>query len=520
VSAESATAGSPVPDQPGPGTPAQSIARGTGFRRALLWSYVVSTGLYSITALMTFVLAAILGPADFGVLWMAMVWVTLAQLMLQHGPTIAVIQQDDITDRHLDAAFWANLLGATLFALLLAGAAPLWAAFNDLPGLTAVCLALTVIVPFYALNTIPEAVLRRQMQLRGLALRYLTSGLISGLAAIACALSGWGVWALVVQQVGLTTVNTVLLYSMISWRPRLHRFTPELRELRATSLKTLAGSVGTFLQSRADVLLMGAFFGPVVVGLFRFALRVPELVTGITARGLQDVTLPDLARHHADRTALAARLGRLARAGATLSIPSLGIVAATAEPLVLVIGDQWAQAAAPIRLLCLASAITILNGLFGPTLQAAQRPGLPALVTWLNAAGTAAAVYFAAQLSRGGDTPGQLIAVAWALVIVNAMFAGALGYLTFGRVLRVSPGPTIRALVPSTVAAGAAVGVGLTTGVVLGRDLGPVAMLVLTAGAAGLVAGAGLLVLDREARSWLGLVHRKPATPRGGPVGG
>jgi hypothetical protein len=70
------------------------------------------------------------------------------------------------------------------------------------------------------------------------------------------------------------------------------------------------------------------------------------------------------------------------------------------------------------------------------------------------------------------------------------------------------------------VAAGAAVGVGLTTGVALGRDLGPVAMLVLTAGSAGLVAGAALLVLDREARSWLGLVHRKLATPRGGPVGG
>jgi PST family polysaccharide transporter len=497
--------------------PAQAtIERGTRFKHALLWSYVVTTGLYAITAVMTFILAAILGPADFGLLWMAMVWITLAQIMLQHGPTIAVIQQDNITDRHLDAAFWSNLVGATLFALLLAAAAPHWAAFNDLPELTAICLALTAIVPVYALNTIPEAVLRRQLKLRGLALRYLTSGLISGVAAIACALAGMGVWSLVVQQVGLTLINTVLLWLMIPWRPRLHRFTRELRDIRGTSLTTLAGSVGSFIQARADVLLMGAFFGPVVVGLFRFALRVPEMVAGITARGLQDVALPDMARHSVDRPALAARLGRLVRAGAVLSIPALGVVAAAAEPFVLLIGEEWADAAAPMRLLCLASGITIVQGLFGPALQAAQRPGLPALVTWLNAGCMATAIFVAAELSRGDGMHGQLVAVAWAVVIVQVLLGGMLGYLVFGRVLRVSAWPAVRALVPSTLAAGAAVAVGYAASTALAAD--HIGSLVVTAGGAGIVAGAVLLALDGEARRWLGMAWRK--LPLGGRVAG
>jgi O-antigen/teichoic acid export membrane protein len=485
-----------------------TIERGTRFKRALLWSYVVTTGLYAITALMTFVLAAILGPADFGLLWMAMVWVTLAQIMLQHGPTMAVIQQDDITDAHLDAAFWSNLIGATLFALLLAAAAPLWAEFNDLPELTAVCLALTAIIPLYALNTIPEAVLRRKLQLRGLALRYLTSGLISGIAAIVCALAGFGVWALVVQQVLLTLINTVLLWLMISWRPRLRRCSQELRDIRGTSLTTLGGAAGSFLLSRADVLLMGAFFGPVVVGLFRFALRVPEMVTGITARGLQDVALPDLARHSLDRPALAARLGQLVRAGAVLSIPALGVVAAAAEPLVMVIGEDWADAAAPMRLLCLASGVMIVAGLFGPALQAAQRPGLPALVTWLNAGCLAGAIFLAAELSRDTGMHGELIAVAWAVILVNVLLAGIMGYLVFRRVLRVSPWPALRALGPSTVAAGAAVAVGSVMPELVG-DLVPFLMLVVTAGAAGLVAGVVVLGTDREARSWARLVVNK-----------
>jgi teichuronic acid exporter len=477
------------------------IERGTRFKRALLWSYVATAGLYVITALMTFVLAAILGPADFGLLWMAMVWVTLAQILLQHGPTMAVIQQNDITDAHLDAAFWSNLVGATLFALLLAAVAPLWASLNDLPDLTAICLALTAIIPFYALNTIPEAVLRRKLQLRGLALRYLTSGLISGVAAIACALAGFGVWSLVVQQVLLTLINTVLLFLTISWRPRLRRCGRELRDIRGTSLTTLGGAVGSFLMTRADVLLMGAFFGPVVVGLFRFALRVPEMVTGITARGLQDVVLPDLARHSVDRPALAARLGRLVRAGAVLSIPALGVLAAAAEPLMMVIGEQWVDAAAPMRLLCLASAFMIVSGLFHPALQAAQRPGLPAVVTWVQAGLVAGAIFVAAELSRNAGTRDQLVAVAWAMVIVNGLLGIMLGYLVFGHVLRVSAWPALRALGPSTVAAGAAVAVGYPVQRLIG-DLVPMLMLVVTTGVASLVAGAVLLSADRQARSW------------------
>jgi O-antigen/teichoic acid export membrane protein len=500
--------------------PAQTpIARGTRFKHALLWSYVVSTGLYAITAVMTFILAAILGPADFGLLWMAMVWITLAQILLQHGPTIAIIQLDDITDRHLDAAFWTNLSGATLFALLLAAAAPLWAAFNDLPELTAICLALTAIVPIYALNTVPEAVLRRQLKLRGLALRYLASGLISGAAAIVCALNGMGVWSLVVQQVGLTLINAVLLWLMVPWRPRLHRFTKELHDIRGTSVTTLAGAAGSFVLARADVLLMGAFFGPVVVGLFRFALRVPEMVIGITARGLQDLALPEMARHSVDRPALAARLGQLVRAGAVLSLPALGVVAAAAEPFVLVIGEDWKDAAAPMRLLCLASAITIVNGLFGPALQAAQRPGLPALGTWLNAGCMAGAIFLAAELSRGTGTHAELVTVAWAVVAVQTLLGGFFGYLVFGRVLRVSAWPAVRALGPSALAAGAAVVAGQAVSTVVETDLGPRWSLVVTAGVASVFAAAVLLALDREARRWLTIAWQRLRSRGGGRAG-
>lgn len=485
------------------------IARGGRFRPALLWSYVLSTGTYAITALMTFILAAILGPEEFGVLWMAIVWVTLAQILLQHGPTMAVIQQEEITDRHLDAAFWSTLVGATVFAAVLAGLAPLWAAVNRLPELTAVCLALVPIIPLYALNVIPEALLRRRMLLRGVALRYLTSGLIAGVAGVVCAVAGLGVWALVIQQVGTAVLATGLLWLVTPWRPRMRRVLPELRDIRGTSLKTLAGALGNFLTVRVDVLLMGALFGPVVVGLFRFAVRFPEMVVDVTSRGLQSVSLPELARHGEDPQALADRLTRLAHAGAVFSIPTLGVLAAAAEPLVLIIGDQWAESIPPLRILCLVSVFLLPQAMFSVALQAAQRPGLPAAITWVAAAALTVAILAAAWASTGAGTAGRLMAIALAMLAVQAPLAGLLGYLTFRRVLRVPAWPTLRPMLPSLLAATAALGTGMVlSGATMDQSGRPVLQFVVTAAAAGAVAVAVLLSTDAEVRSWLERLRR------------
>lgn len=504
----------PVPE-PEP-EPAGTIARGTRFKLALLWSYVVSTGMYVNTALITFILAAILGPEEFGLLWMALVWITLGQILLQHGPTMAVIQQENITERHLDAAFWTTMIGAVIFTVLLAAAAPLWAAFTDLPELLPISLALCAIIPMYALNVIPEAVLRRQMRMKGIAIRYLAAGVISGVTAIACAVAGLGVWSLVVQQVGLTLIVTVTLWALIPWRPRLRRFGQELRDIRGTSAKTLLGAAGDFVVSRADILLMGPIFGPVVVGLFRFAVRIPEMVIDLTARGLRNMALPDLARRADDPAALADRLARLVRIAAVLSIPGLGVVVAAAEPFVLFIGAQWADAAPPLRLLCIAAAVQIVSALFMPALQAAQRPGLPAMMTWVSAALMTGAILVAAQVTAGSGIMDQLLAVATALIGVHTVLALVTGYLVFGRVLRISALPTLLAVVPSLLAALGAAAAGWAVLRLVGDGPPVLVQLLLTGTVATLVAGGLVLALDGQARIWLGMAVRKVRARRVG----
>jgi PST family polysaccharide transporter len=486
---------------------------------ALKWSYALTTGGNAVVALMTFVLAAILSPKEFGVVTLAMVWVALGLILLQHGPTLAVIQQDDITDDHLNAAFWSTLVGAAGFCALFAALTPLWAAANRLPELVPVCLALSPMVFIQALNVIPDAVLRRQMQMRGIAIRMLVANLIGGAAAIGVAVAGYGLWALIVQQLAWPTLYAVMLWSMIDWRPRRPRLAEirgPLRDIRRTSVQTYSGAVGSYLSVRVDVVVMGLFFGPLVIGIYRFAARFAEMVMELAAGGMRLVSLPHLARHGQDKPALGRELSRLVHGTAVLAFPALGVVAGAAHPLVLAVGDQWADAAYPLRVLCLVSAVIMVSTLFGVALQAMQNAGTPALFTWITMGLAAVAVPISSVLSASGSTVTKLMYVAWAMLLVQAAVAVVLGWILFRR-LRIPPWRSLVVAAPAVASGvGAAVAGTLTytTFDVHNRFL----ELFVVGWAAVGVAGIILLALDGEVRPRVTRLVANRLARRGAPA--
>lgn len=471
-------------------------------KAAVFWSYLFSTGSMAITGLLTFVLAAILDPESFGVLALGMLWVGFAQMLLQHGPTLAVVQLEEITDEQVDAAFWTTVGGALFFGLVFGALAPAWAAFNDLPGLVWVSWALIGVTLLNSVSVIPDAVLRREMKFKPIAVRAVIGNGIGGVVGIVGALLGWGVWALVAHQLVAYGVYTLTVWTVISWRPRLPRLgriRREMRVMRKQSIHTLGGAVGVFFANRMDVLMMGAFFGPVMVGLYRFALRLAEMVVDLTSRGLQHVSLPELARHQGDRQELGRRLADLVHIAVVMSVPALAVLAAVAEPLLAVIGPQWAQAVSPVRLLCAVSALGTVNALLGPAMQAVQRASVPAVLTWVAAVLSGLGLGAAAWLSKDSGTVAQLTAVGTAALIVQALMLLANIFFAYGLVLKIPFGPTLRAIIPSLVATAAAL-VAAWAGVRLAGPA-PIAGLLVGGAAGGLTALVVLIAIDDTFRT-------------------
>lgn len=484
-------------------------------KSAVFWSYALTIGRVGTTTVVTFVLAKLLGPAEFGVVAMAVLILGLAQMLMQQGLVSAIVQRDQLTDDHLDAAFVVLLLAGVAVAALMAAFSPLWALINREPQLTAVCLALAPLVVVQALSVVPEALLRRDLRFRAIAVRTLAAAVVAAVAGVALALAGAGVWALVAQQVLTSVVGLVILWSLSPWRPRL-RMAGRLRAIRDLwrfSAHSASAGLALTLGGKADQFVSGFLFGPVTVGIYRLAARLPEMMVDVAVRSLQQVALPALSRLQDDRAALAKRLVDLQHLGAVAGLPALGVLAGVATPLIGLLGPQWAGTDVPLQLLCLYSAANVYGVLLGPTLQAVGRPQWLSAIAWARGiVGVATFVPVGLLVTQRGP-----VAQAAAIALAAAAVQIVLNTVTVKATQR-AIGVRVRLLTPTLPALAAAAAAVLVSLLLARFDLfgpQPAVRLVMHGLIATAVAGAVLWTADARLRTLVLARLRRRGRPNG-----
>lgn len=425
-------------------------------RAAIGWAYALTVGRFGITGLVFVWLATIITPKDFGDMALAMAWVIFAQTLAYYGPAQAVIQRPRATDDHFTMAFWINLAIAVVLAGILVAVAPVWASLNGEPRIKLLCWALAPTIVLNALMVISDSTLKRQMQFKRLSVRVLLAGLISGGVGVGLALVGYGVWALVAQQITLSLFSAVAVWFSAPWRPTLRLSLSAARDLRSFSLRSTAEFVAHFVATRTDLLLLGMFFGPAVIGLYRFAVRITDMITEVAAGGLGQVSLPHLSRLHENREAFTAAFSKIIHAGALLAWPTFAVLAVSAHEVLALIGPEWLPVAPALQVMCVDAAFGVLGAVLAPATQAAGRPGINATVGWIQAAVSAAAIASVGWVFANGSPTSQVLAIATTFLVLRATFLVIIGVImarvVFQAPVRTLLGPAKPALLSAVAA--------------------------------------------------------------------
>jgi teichuronic acid exporter len=473
------------------------------FGHTLKWATVMTTGTRAIATVVTFIIAALLGPGDFGLVTVALVYVMFVNVFLEQGFLTAIIQREDLRPEHLDSAFWLNLVWCLVLSALVYVSAGWWAGVNDMPDLKPVIQVLSLLVLIEGLGIVQTAVMQRSLSFKRLALRSNVGAVLSGVVGVSLALAGAGVWALVAQQLVLETTFLVLVWLLSPWRPQLRFSAGHARELLSFSVNVLAANLAAFAGRRADALVMGIFFGPVAVGLYRLADRVVEVVLDLTMQPVGVMSLPLLSRLQSDPVRLRETTLKCLRATALIAVPALLLVVATSDQLVALLGNEWEDAAVPLQLLALAG-IGKAVGLFtGPVLFAVSKPRFRAVMLWLIAGLSTAVAVAVGDALRGDSVKTQVFgmsasrAVLFVIVLLPVYVAIIHRFtgVSVRKFLRDVPGPAV-----SGLAAVAVVFALEESGAIDG--LSPVPALVVAGGAALVTTGSLLVLLDRTARKY------------------
>ena len=480
------------------------------FRHALKWAYVATLGQRGIVLLLTFVLAAILGPEDFGMVAMATAYIIFIEMFVAQGMGAAIIQRKDLSREHLDSVFWLVVAASIVLSGVSVLLSPWWAAVNGLPELGSVITFLSLSVPIKGLSVVQEALLQRKMDFRNLALLRGAALVIGGAVGVTMALRGFGVWALVGQQLVGSALATAVMWKVSDWRPRLFFSWRRARELFGFSGGMFASQLGVYTAGQSDAILMGIFFGPVAVGLYRLADRLMEAVLEVGTRSIQTVALPHFCSLQDDASGLRAAVLSCIRLSATITIPAMTLLALASDELMLLLGEKWAPAAGVLKIVVFMGMAKSVALFCGPVLLAHGRSNTVATLVWTLAILTTGLIAIVGVSLGAAEVMQQITTVALARTGLFVVIYGAAILVVTNRMCGIPLRRLGGAVFPGSCAALAAV---VTVSIIFTggapQNVGSFVSLMLIVAPAALAAGITLVALDQTVRDVVVLVSRR-----------
>ncbi len=343
--------------------------------RGAFWSLVQGWGSQFGSLAVFFLLARLLTPDDFGLVALASVFLAFMQIFLTQGFADALVQRETLQPQHLDAAFWTSVGAGGGLMLLGFGSAPLVASFFQTPALAPVLCALSSLLLVSSLGSIQQAQLQRKFAFKALAARNLLGIASGGLAGIGLALAGWGVWALVGQQLVQEVVSTVVLWQASAWRPRWRFSWQHWRELSNFGLNQLAFGFLAFFNNRADDFLIGYYLGPTSLGYYSLAYRILTAMTNLLINSSNQIALPAFSRLQTEPERFRAAFYRATQLTSTIAFPIFGSVAVLAPELInTLFGEQWRPAVPVLQILAVVGALRSVTYFKSSVLLAMGKP--------------------------------------------------------------------------------------------------------------------------------------------------
>lgn len=327
-------------NQDAPSDLTSTVVRGASFATVgYVLAQVLNLGFY-------IALARLLSPADFGEFAAATVLVAVSLMITESGLASAVIQRRDRVDEAASTATVATLISGTLFSILALAGSPLVGDFFDSEHIAALAAASAGTVFLRTSASISDALLQRQFSfLRRLVVEPATV-IAFGVAAVIAAANDLGAWSLVIGQYAGYTVDSVLSWLLVRWRPRLRQVSFGMwRELVSYGRHVMVGTAIRHAADPASNAIVARLLGTGALGQFRYAIRLASTPHSLLLSAAAYVLFPAFSRIAEDMDRLRAAFLRSLRWVSVAAFPSGLVFVPLGVPLaVIIFGSQWREA--------------------------------------------------------------------------------------------------------------------------------------------------------------------------------
>lgn len=307
-----------------------------------LWRFAERTGAQFVQFVVSIVLARILAPSDYGTIALMNVFINILGVFVTCGLASALIQKKNADDIDFSTVFYAQIVFCAVIYLLLFVSAPYIALYYEIPEMSAMIRVLGLTLAISAVKNVQSAYVSRNMMFKRFFFATLGGTIGAAFLGIWMALRGYGAWALIAQSLFNHTIDTIILWITVKWRPKKNFSFSRLKGLFGFSWKLLVSSLLDRVYNNLRSLIIGKKYSSEDLAFYNKGRNFPSLVIENVNASIDSVLFPTMSAAQNDRERVKAMTRRAMKTSVYVIAPLMMGLAACSMPLVrMLLTEKW-----------------------------------------------------------------------------------------------------------------------------------------------------------------------------------
>ena len=351
----------------------------------MIWTALQKYSTMLIRFISGIILARLLTPYDYGCIGMLAIFMTLSESFIDGGFGSALIQKKQPTQEDYSTIFFWNLGMALLMYAILFAFAPAIAGFYDIPLLRDVLRVQGLVLFIYAFNIVQRNQLRKKLNFKVLSIVTIITSIVALSVTIFMAYKGFGVWALVAQNLITAAIPAIVFWFFIKWRPIMTFSWKSFHELFSFGFYMFLTHIVNNFGKNIQGLLIGKLYAPSTMGYLSKAVGTEQLASNSISSIMTQVTYPLYAKVQDDKDAMTNMIRRLTMTISYVTFPLMMVLLLTAKPIfVLLYSDRWLPSVPYFQIMCIVGLSSCLQAVNTQTIAAIGKSKLMFLWTFVK----------------------------------------------------------------------------------------------------------------------------------------
>lgn len=320
----------------------------------MMWRFAERCGDQIVKFIVSIVLARILAPEAYGVIALITVFTTILQVFVDSGLGSALVQKKDTDDLDFSTVFYTNIIVCLVLYLVVFISAPIIANFYNDVSLISLIRVLSLTLVISGVKNVQQAYVSKKMIFKKFFFATLSGTICSAFIATIMAIKGFGVWALVAQQLINLIIDTIILWITVKWRPKLIYSFQRLKGLFSYGWKLLVSSLLDTVYDNIRQLLIGKIYSSAELAYYNRGKQFPNLIVTNINNSIDSVLLPTMSNAQENKEKVKSMTRKAIKTSCFIMAPlMMGLAFVSKNIVVLILTEKWIKCVPYLVIFCI-----------------------------------------------------------------------------------------------------------------------------------------------------------------------